>query len=85
MPEGYIGVSTVSWIGNYWAALDRPAAPATDRWWRRLRNWIRREGVAVPGVVPLAGDSPRIYAFPNALDRITAGAPRYAGPSSASA
>ena len=69
---GQIPLSGIGWIANYFAAIGRPAHPATERHWKALRRWITKVARR-----PSYIEGPRPwhpYAFPEALQAIEAGA-----------
>ena len=68
--EGEIGMSSFGWIGKRY----EPPDPATERHWRRLGVWVRRNGEKVARG-HRRGGSPEIFAFPSALEAIRNGTP----------
>lgn len=74
--DGQIPMSSVEWIGNYFG----PAAPATKRWWERLRRWVKKKATRVPRSGPVDGPHAEVWAFPSALAQIASGRPRSANP-----
>lgn len=62
-----VGISEFEWIGNYYSVIGKPAAPATDRFWKDLRRWIVRQTAR-------RDDPTDGRAFPSAMAKIrTAG------------
>jgi hypothetical protein len=80
-PEGEeIGMSSFEWIGNRYRPEGLAAHPATERWWKRLKERIRSNAVQVPRLGPLDGPDPEIWALPGALSRLRSGAIRAINP-----
>jgi hypothetical protein len=71
--QGKIGVSGFEWIGNRYRMLGHGAHPSTEKWWQRLRRWVKKVAVRVPlggsgSDVPLAA-----WTFPDAYSRMQQG------------
>ncbi len=66
-----IGLSCFSWIGNRYKRIGLGASETTERWWRRLRRWVRK--VAVKQIPRAKGLKPEIWAFPSAYRKILEG------------
>jgi hypothetical protein len=43
-----IGFTGFGWIGNRYRILGSPAHPLTEKWWRRLRQRVKKTAVLVP-------------------------------------
>jgi len=52
------------------------APSATHRWWRRMRDWMRRHAVLITRSGPLEGPHADVWAMPAALRAIQAGLER---------
>ena len=63
-----IGMSTFSWIGNRYKSIGFGASEATERWWRRLRRWVRK--MAVKQIPRAKGLELEIWVFPSAYRKI---------------
>jgi hypothetical protein len=70
----YLGVSSMSWIGNHWAAVGKPAHPDTSRWWRSWTAWVRRVTTPMLATVPVNSPGNKAYAFPAAWQHLQQGA-----------
>ncbi len=66
-----IGMSSFSWIGNRYRSIGLGASEATERWWRRLRRWVRK--MAVKQIPRAKGLKPEIWVFPSAYRKILEG------------
>lgn len=79
-----IGLSSLSWIGDHYAAIGRSASDSARRWWNRTRSFVQRS--ATP--VSRSGDLHRlhrnrrlhVWAFPEALSALEAGRHRRDNP-----
>jgi hypothetical protein len=69
----YLGISSLSWIGNYWASLGRLAQPATQRWWRGWKRFLDRNHVKLVATVPRNSPGHTVYAFPAAWTSLQSG------------
>lgn len=68
-----IGVSGFEWIGNRYRVLGQGAHPSTEKWWQRLRRWVKKMGVRVP-LGGLNSDVPlEAWTFPDAYQRMQHG------------
>lgn len=66
-----IGMSSLSWIGNYFASIGRPASKATELHWASFRRWLEKTSTRLPRTdASDAAARPEIYAFPAALKAI---------------
>lgn len=78
-----LGRSDFEWVGNKYSVIGKPAHPATDRWWKRLRRWVARNSTKVASYGAL--DNPDcvldVWAFPAAYSALIAGRPRSMNPS----
>ena len=66
-----IGMSSFSWIGNRYKSIGFGATETTERWWRRLRKWVRK--IAVKQIPRAQGLKPEIWVFPSAYRKILEG------------
>ena len=71
-----IGMSSFSWIGNWYKIIGNEAPPVTKKWWERMRRWIKKKSVKIPREGPLDGEFPEIWVFPSALEEIKQGRKR---------
>jgi hypothetical protein len=78
-PDG-IGLSSFEWIGNHYSVIGFPASATTEKWWKRLRSFAKKNGERIPRAGPVDGPNPEIWAFPRALELIKAGAHRADNP-----
>ncbi len=76
-----IGLSTFSWIGNYYSIIGRKAADSTQKWWGSLRRRVAKLATRVPTTGALTGYPKDIWAFPAALALIRRGVKRADNPS----
>jgi hypothetical protein len=67
------GLSSFEWIGNYNAAIGRPAPPQTVRWWKALQARVRKRTRRVPRRALGLTEPPEIFAFPAAYRELDAG------------
>jgi hypothetical protein len=75
-----IGLSSFEWIGNWYRPIGQPAPAVTERFWQTLRRWVKKRAIRIPRSGPLDGLDPEIWALPNALAAIEAGAARDTNP-----
>ena len=75
-----IGFSWFEWIGNHYRNIGDGANLTTEKFWRGLRRWVKRQTKKIPTAGPLDGPSPEVMAFPSALARFEAGEKRDATP-----
>lgn len=68
-----IGVSCFEWIGNYFRVLGREAPEETEKWWQRLKRWVKKQAILIP---QKEGMRPEIWCFPGAMDKIQKGMQR---------
>jgi hypothetical protein len=78
-----LGRSDFEWVGNKYSVIGKPAHPATDRWWKRLRRWVGRNStkVASYGALNNLDSVLDVWAFPAAYAALSAGKPRSMNPS----
>lgn len=62
--SGNIGLSSFEWIGNRYAIVGNPACGATEKFWQRLRHWVKERAIKIPR---LDGMEPEIWALPSAM------------------
>ena len=75
-----IGMSSFEWSGNGSRSERSVPLPATERWWSRLRERMKENGVQVPRSGPVDGPHPEIWALPEARSLIISGATRSINP-----
>lgn len=73
---GKVGMSAFGWIGQRYRSLGNAALPSTERWWRRLRTWVRQNSILIPRYGALDGPDREIYTFPHAYQAIAEGRER---------
>jgi len=78
-PDG-IGLSSFEWIGNHYSLIGSPAPEATEKFWQRLRRWVKKSAIMIPRVGAVDGPHPEIWAFPSALAAFRSGRGRDANP-----
>ncbi|HYO58066.1 hypothetical protein [Archangium sp.] len=66
-------LSGLSYFGDQ---SGRTTHPTTRRWWRRMRDWMRRHAVRITRSGPLEGRHADVWAMPAALHAIQAGLER---------
>lgn len=77
-----IGMSSFEWIGSRYRLIGFPADPSTERWWKQLRQVVKRTGaLRIPRSGPLEGPGAEIWAMPGALAKIKLGVQRDENPS----
>jgi hypothetical protein len=70
--DGAIGRSGFAWNGNYFRSIGKGADVASEKWWNRLRRFIKKEAIGVPW--PAEGEGRTgAYAFPEAYVRYRQG------------
>lgn len=77
---GALGLSGISWIGDYYKALGNPAPEVTKKWWQRLRRWVKKQAIRIPRKGPCDGPNPEIWTFPSAFREIQNGRKRDVNP-----
>lgn len=70
-PQGTIGISSFGWVGNHFGIIGFPATESSTKWWARLRRWVKSQATRVPRS---GSNTPEIWAFKHALQRINQGA-----------
>jgi len=77
---GWRGLATdvvpLSGLSYFGGQLESKAQPTTYRWWRRMRDWVRRHAVLVTRSGPLEGNHADVWAMSAALRAIRAGLAR---------
>jgi hypothetical protein len=69
-----IQISGFAWLGNRYSVFGKGAEEATEKWWRRLRTFVKKHSTQIPR----GNDPPRkkeVHAFPAALAAIKNGRP----------
>jgi len=75
-----IGLSSFEWIGNRYSVIGSPAPEVTEKFWQRLRRWIKKMAIQIPRSGPVDGEHPEIWAFPSALAAFRNGCSRDSNP-----
>ena len=75
-----IGLSSFEWIGNHYSVLNGPAPDGANKWWARLKRWVKKNSTRIPRQGSIEGNLKEIYAFESALQRITNGLARTKNP-----
>jgi hypothetical protein len=75
-----IGLSDFGWIGNWYRIVGSAAHPTTDKFWQKLKRWIKKQAVRIPRRGPLDGPDPEIWTFPSAHGKIENGMHRDMNP-----
>ncbi|WP_309897008.1 hypothetical protein [Archangium sp.] len=77
---GWRGLETnivpLSGLSYFGGQPESKAQPTTYRWWRRMRDWVRRHAVLVTRSGPLEGTHADVWAMSAALRAIQAGLAR---------
>lgn len=71
-PAHSIGFTGFGWIGNRYRVLGSAAHPQTEKWWRRLRQRVKKVAVLVPRG-GLGGKLLDTWAFPTAYQMVQQG------------
>jgi hypothetical protein len=79
VPDG-IGLSSFEWIGNHYSVIGSPAPEVTERFWARLRRWVKKIGIMVPRSGAVDGTDAEIFTFPSALAAFRGGRCRDSNP-----
>ena len=69
---GAIGRSGFAWNGNYFRSIGKGADAESEKWWNRLRRFIKKEAIGIPWPPDQAGRT-GAYAFPEACVRYREG------------
>ncbi|WP_175625129.1 MULTISPECIES: hypothetical protein [Oxalobacteraceae] len=70
----YIPMSSFGWIGNRYRIIGFPANPATEKYWKVLKRWMKKTSVQVPRGGPGGEYKPEIWAFEDAMGHFAQGA-----------
>jgi hypothetical protein len=68
-----LGLSSFEWIGNHYRIIGNTAHPDTERWWQRLKRWVKKNSILVPRGGLASQTEPEIWALPHARERLLAG------------
>lgn len=74
-----IGMSCLSWVGNYFAIIGKPASSETEKYWQRLRRQIKKRSAPMSRSDDIP-KSDNIYTFKGALEEIKNGKNRAINP-----
>lgn len=75
-----IGRSGFTWLGNYFSSIGKSAPEVSEKWWQRLRRFVKKNGMGIPWPGPIGSGKVGAYAFPEAYDQILAGRARDINP-----
>ena len=75
--EKAIGLSCFEWIGNHYRILGYGAPEATEKWWQKLKRWVKKQATLIPREENM---KPEIWCFPGAMDKIQKGMQRDVNP-----
>ena len=78
--ENSIGRSGFHWIGNHFSAIGEGAPKESEKWWARLRRYIKKSSTGVSWPEPLGVGKTGAYAFPEAYEQLEAGRARDLNP-----
>jgi len=78
--DSEIGLSSFEWIGNHYSVLDGPAPAEANKWWARLKRWVKKNSNRIPRQGSIDGPKKEIYAFEGALKSIREGKARKINP-----
>lgn len=71
--EEMIGLSSFEWIGNHYKVIGSVARPETQRAWKALGRWIRKNAIKVPRGGPREPTPLEIWALQDAQARFESG------------
>jgi hypothetical protein len=79
---GNLARSEFSWLGDRYKSIGKPAHPAANRWWRKLKRFVESSATAVPWVDTLSNRKiiPTVYLFPDAARQVKDGRGRDVNP-----
>lgn len=69
-----IGLTSFEWIGNHYKSIGSSAHPDTEKFWKSLGRWVRKNSVKVPRGGLSQSTSPEIWAFAGAASQLESGA-----------
>lgn len=70
----YIPISSFGWIGNRYRIIGFPAHPSTEKYWNKLKRWLKKNGTQVSRGGPSDAYKPEIWAFEDAIVQFAKGA-----------
>jgi len=65
--------SGFDWIGNYFRIIGNGAPEESEKWWGRLRRFIKKSSTGIPWSKELGPGRTGAYAFPEAYEQLKAG------------
>ncbi|SFI08142.1 hypothetical protein SAMN04515618_109168 [Collimonas sp. OK307] len=69
-----IGLSSFEWIGNHYRVIGIGATMQTEKFWKILRQWVKKQTSQVPRGGPRQPTPPEIWAFRGAFNMFENGA-----------
>ena len=69
----HLARSGFTWVGNYFRPIGNPAQPESERFWNRLRAFIKKSSTGIPWPYTPEGGRTDAYAFPKAMQQIEDG------------
>ena len=70
---GILGLSSFEWIGNHYRIIGSLAHPETEKWWQRLKRWVKKNSILVPRGGLSSQLESEIWTLPHARDQLLAG------------
>ena len=71
--ENSLGRSGFHWIGNYFRVIGNGAPEESEKWWSRLKRYIKKSSTGIPWTKELGPGRTGAYAFPEAYEQLKAG------------
>ena len=75
-----MGRSGFTWIGNYFSSIGNPAPMECEKWWNKLKRYVKKNAIGVPWPGPIGSGKAGSYAFPEAFSLLESGKPRDINP-----
>ncbi|MFJ9534811.1 hypothetical protein [Herbaspirillum sp. NPDC101396] len=69
-----IGLSTFQWIGNHYRMIGIAPLDTTEKFWKTLSRWVKKQTRKVPRGGLSQSTRPEIWAFPEAFEMLNSGA-----------
>lgn len=69
-----IGLSSFEWIGNHYKSIGSEAKPETEKFWKSLGRWVKKNSVKVPRGGFQQNSPPEIWALNSAALQLKNGA-----------
>ena len=67
-----IPISGMEWQGNYYKMIGKEATEASEKWWKRLRAFVKKNSIQIPRSNDPSMKN-EIFAFPIAMEAIKKG------------